>query len=145
LFWRQGQGEPLRLVASAFAGPDPALPLREWQVAVLLGALSPVVQQALLDWLLAPTDLNCWPPPATFAQRRLPFHADELHGKSFADRCTLLYEELKAIRQTLDFPPQGLSVLTQNDLFIAHAIRLRQLEGCLRPAAAARAIKKLIA
>jgi hypothetical protein len=36
-------------------------------------------------------------------------------------------------------------VLTQNDLFIAHAIRLRQLEGCLRPAAAARAIKKLIA
>jgi hypothetical protein len=128
----------------AQAGPDPSLTLREWEVAVILCSLSVEVQKALVDWLLAPRDLNCWPPPATFERRCLPFQEGELHGKARADRCALLYEELKAIRQTLDFPPGVLSGLTRNGLLVAHGIRLRQLERWLWPVGAAREIKKVI-
>jgi hypothetical protein len=57
----------------------------------------------------------------------------------------LLREELQALRQTLDFPPEALSGLTRNGLLTVHGIRLRQLEGWLWPSGAAWQIRRLIA
>jgi len=117
---------------------------RKWEVDALLSSLSPDVRAALSAWLLAPTDLNRWPPPARFSARRLPF-SPALGRQSAATSCELLYEELRAMRQTLDFPPEAMSGLTRNGLLTVHAIRLRQLEGWLWPFFAARAIKQMIA
>jgi len=114
-------------------------------VDALLSSLSPLVRAALAAWLLAPTDLNRWPPPDTFSHRRLPFAWEELSGQHRSTWCDLLLKELRAIRQTLDFPPEALSGLTRNGLLTVHAMRLRQLEGWLWPAGAARAIKQMIA
>jgi len=118
---------------------------RQWEVDALLSSLSPLVRDALSEWLLAPTDLNRWPPPATFQHRRWPFTWGEMSGKTRSTWCNLLHKELRAIRQTLDFPPEAMSGLTRNGLLTVHAIRLRQLEGWLWPFFAAREIKKLIA
>ena len=94
----------------------------------MLWPLSGEVQEALRDWLLRPTDLLGWPRPETFQQRRSGFGASELSVKSLDTWRRLLYNELRAIRQTLDFPPGALSGLTRNGLLAAHALRLRQLE-----------------
>jgi hypothetical protein len=130
---------------AALAGPHPALTLREWQVGVLLSRLSPVVRAALCAWLLAPTDLNRWPPPEHFHHQRLPIRPEEQRGQPRSTACHLLYQELKVIRQTLDMPPQVLSVMTHNGLLAVHAIRLQQLERWLWPPDAARQIHRLIA
>jgi hypothetical protein len=57
----------------------------------------------------------------------------------------MVEKELRAIRQTLDLPPDALSGLTRNGLLTVHAIRLRQLEHWLWPFYTAREIKRLIA
>jgi hypothetical protein len=121
----------------------PTFPLRQWQVAVVLCTLSRPVREALRSWLLAPTDLNRWPPPAKFTARRTPLLGEEITDLATASR--LLNEELRVLRQTLDFPPEAISVLAQNGLLIVHAMRLRMLEGWLWPERAAWMIARLIA
>ncbi len=117
---------------------------RVWEVQALLCTLDPTVREALSAWLIAPTDPQRWPPPDTFERRRRPLRADEMDGqRPTASR--LLCKELRAIRQTLDLPPEAASRLTRNGLLIVHAIRLRQLERWLWPFYAAREIKRLIA
>ena len=93
-----------------------------------------------------PTDLRRWQPPARFSSQRQPINPDDLDQDDWlASICKLLRDELNAIRQTLDFPPEAMSGLTRNGLLTMHAIRLRQLEGWLWPRLAAWEIKKLIA
>ena len=115
---------------------------RAWEVDALLSPLSPLVRDALRLWLLLPTDLRRWPYPDTFLEQRLPIDARD---QSRPTACTLLREELRAIRQTLDLPPDALSGLTRNGLLAAHGARLRQVEGWLWPFYAAREITHLIA
>ena len=119
--------------------------LRAWEVDVVLSPLSPVVRDALRPWLLAPTDPRRWPPPDTFEERRWPIDASEADNQSRPTACTRLYEELRALRQTLDLPPDALSGLTRNGLLAAHGLRLRQIERWLWPFYAAREIKRLTA
>ena len=122
---------------------DRAFARRVWEVQALLCTLDPAVREALTAWLIAPTDPQRWPPPETFERRRWPLRPDEIDGqRPTASR--LLRKELRAIRQTLDLPPEAASRLTRNGLLIAHAIRLRQLERWLWPLYAAREIKRLI-
>ncbi len=79
----------------------------------------------------------------------LPFRRSSSTLSAFARRAweveALLREELRAIRQTLDMPPEALSGLTRNGLLAAHGLRLRQLERWLWPFYTAREIKRLIA
>lgn len=118
---------------------------RKWEVAALLSSLSPLVRDALNEWLLAPTDLNRWPPPATFQHQRSPLSWEETRDQPPSTACRLLCDELKVIRQTLDFPPEAMSGLTRNGLLTVHGVRLRQLERWLWPVSVAWEIKKLIA
>ena len=103
------------------------------------------MRDALRRWLLLPTDLRRWPPPETFSEQRLPISPAEADDQTRSTARTLLREELRAIRQTLDLPPHALSGLTRNGLLAAHGLRLRQLEGWLWPFYAAREITRLIA
>jgi hypothetical protein len=121
----------------------PSSALRQWQVDVILSTLSQPVREALRVWLLAPTDLWRWPPPAKFTARRDPLHREAITDLKTAS--DLLYAELRVLRQTLDFPPEAISVLAHNGLLITHAMRLRQLEGWLRPQRAAWMIRQMIA
>ncbi len=123
---------------------EPSAKQRAWEVAALLSSLSPEVREALSAWLLAPTDYNRWPPPPVFRKMREPLSWREKQGASKGKGLALLFEELRAMRQTLDFPPQALSGLTRNGLLTVHGIRLRQLEGWLCPREAARAIREMI-
>jgi hypothetical protein len=82
-------------------------------------------------------------PPETFSERREPLRREEYWDQPPDTACELLYNELRAIRQTLDLPPEALSGLTRNGLLTAHAIRLRQLEWRLWPRGAARAIRAM--
>ncbi|HLW03844.1 MAG TPA: hypothetical protein VKT82_34675 [Ktedonobacterales bacterium] len=118
---------------------------RAWEVDALLSPLSPVVRDLLRPWLLAPTDLRRWPPPDTFEAQRWPISPEEADDQSRPTASTLLREELRAIRQTLDLPSNTLSGLTRNGLLAAHGVRLRQLERWLWPFYAAREIKRMIA
>ena len=122
----------------------PSAKQRAWEVAALLSSLSPEVREALFLWLLTPTDYNRWPPPV-FQKYRQPLSWREKRGASKGKGIALLFEELRATRQTLDFPPQALSGLTRNGLLTVHGIRLRQLERWLHPREAARAIREMIA
>jgi hypothetical protein len=117
---------------------------RRWEVAALLSSLSPEVRAVLEGWLLAPTDYNRWPPPV-FQKYRQPLSWREKRGVSRGKVIALLYEEVRAVRQTLDFPPQGLSGLTRNGLLVVHGIRLRQLQTWLHPREAARVLREMIA
>ena len=118
---------------------------RAWEVDAVLSPLSPQVRDLLRPWLLLPTDPKRWPPPETFEERRWPIDTQEADDQSRPTACKLLHEELRAIRQTLDLPPDALSGLTRNGLLAAHGLRLRQLERWLWPFYAAREIKRLIA
>ena len=118
---------------------------RAWQVEVVLCTLSPQVRALLRPWLFAPTDPRRWPPPDTFAERRFPLSPEETADSSRPAACTLLREELRAIRQTLDLPPQAISGLTRSGLLAAHGRRLRELEQWLWPFYAAREVKRMIA
>jgi hypothetical protein len=123
--------------------PEAAPEQRKWMVEALLSTLSPQVHDALHDWLLQPTDPLRWPPPETFSARREPLRPEEYWDQPPATACDLLYNELRAIRQTLDLPPEALSGLTRNGLLTVHAIRLRQLEWRLWPGLAARKIREM--
>ncbi|HLW02479.1 MAG TPA: hypothetical protein VKT82_27755 [Ktedonobacterales bacterium] len=122
----------------------PSLARRAWEVDALLSPLSPVVRDLLRPWLLAPTDPRRWPPPETFEARRWPISPEEADDQSRPTASTLLREELRAVRQTLDLPSNTLSGLTRNGLLAAHGLRLRQLERWLWPFYAAREIKRMI-
>ena len=100
---------------------------RAWEVEVVLSPLSPVVRDVLRPWLLLPTDLRRWPPPETFEPRRLPISHQEANDQTRPTASKLLRDELRAIRQTLDLPPETLSGLTRNGLLAAHGALLRQL------------------
>jgi hypothetical protein len=141
---------PFRRIPPARPGEDarrspPSPAQRQWMVRALLSTLSPQVRQALYAWLLAPTDPRRWPPPATFSARRLPLRRAEYWDQPPAVASWLLFQELRAIRQTLDLPVEAISGLTRNGLLVAHAIRLRQLEWRLWPRLTARQIKRMIA
>lgn len=58
-FRRVSSGDEGAPVCS-FASPRQRL----WEVQVLLCTLSPAVQKALFAWLLLPTNLRRWQPPA---------------------------------------------------------------------------------
>ncbi len=126
------------------AGPIEGYTLRECHVLFMLCTLPACVRDALLDWLLDPTDLRRWPPPTSFSSRRAPFTESEIQGKTRDEYCQLLLDELKIIRQTLDFPDQAISGLKRYGLLVAHGIRLRQLAWAMWPRVAAREIKRLI-
>lgn len=118
---------------------------RAWEVDVMLSPLSPVVREALRPWLLAPTDQRRWPPLETFEVGRWAISQEEASDQARPTASKLLREELRAMRQTLDLPPNEVSGLTRNRLLVAHGIRLRQLEQWLWPFYAAREIKRMIA
>jgi hypothetical protein len=119
---------------------------RLWEVQALLCTLSPEVREALFFWLLAPTDLHHWQPPAKFERQRQPIGPADLDQDDLlGSLCKLRRGELNAIRQTLDFPPEAMSGLTRNGLLTMHAIRLRQVERWLWPRLTARTIRQMIA
>ena len=138
-FRRSNQGDQGAPVCSASSPMQ-----RLWEVQVLLCSLSPEVREAHFMWLLAPTDLRRWPPPANFSHQRSAIGPDEVDDEPLVSACKLLRKELNAIRQTLDFPPQALSGLTRNGLLAVHGIRLLQLERWLWPICAVREINRLI-
>jgi hypothetical protein len=137
---RRAQGADGAPICS-FTSPEQRL----WEVQTVLCTLSPELREALLLWLFNPTDLRRWPPLASFNHQRLPIGPQEMKGELLSTGCKLLREELQAIRQTLDFPPEAMSGLTRNGLLTVHGIRLRQLERWLWPICAVREIKRLIA
>jgi hypothetical protein len=114
-------------------------------VRAVLSLLSPEVGEALYTWLLAPTDPQRWPPPETFSARRFPLRREDYWDQPPAVASRLVRDELRALRHTLDLPPEAISGLARNGLLIAHAMRLRQLEWRLWPRFAARQIRRLIA
>jgi len=134
--------EPSPWNPSELSGPCPDLTLREWEVAVILCSLPIEVEQALLDWLIEPTDHRRWPWPDTFQSHRQPFVADEL-GQPFDAACDLLWKEMKAIRQTLDFPFEVLHGITRDLLLMAHGTRLRQLTWAMGKRNALREIERM--
>jgi hypothetical protein len=136
---------PFRRSPRSPEGKDSAFAQRKWMVEALLSTLSWQVYDALYGWLLEPTDLTRWPPPETFSARREPLLPEEYWDQSADTACELLFKELRAIRQTLDLPPEALSGLTRNGLLTVHAIRLRQLEWRLWPGFTARKIREMIA
>lgn len=121
------------------SGPCPDLTLREWEVAVILCSLPIEVEQALLDWLIAPTDHRRWPWPDSFPGHRPPFAEGELR-KPVDTLCDLFWKEVKAVRQTLDFPFELLHGITRDLLLAAHGTRLRQL---IRALGKRRALKEI--
>lgn len=145
---RQPFIRPLRRCSwlpTEWAGPIEGYTLRECHVAFLLSGLPASVRGILLDWLLDPTDLHRWPPPDSFASRRAPFAASDLLDKTIEDYCKLARDELAAIRQTLDFPPEILSGLTRYGLLVAHGARLRQLIEAMQPPLAEQEMQQMIA
>ena len=128
-----------------WAGPLEGLTLRECYVTFLLCTLPAVIGAVLLDWLLDPTDLYRWPPPSRFFFRRFPLAESEVKGKTRDEYCTLLRDELSAIRQTLDFPPQALSGIIRYGLLVVHGIRLRQIVWEMSPRVAEVEIEQIIA
>ncbi len=136
---------PFRRSSRSAQGVAASLARRAWEVEALLSPLSPIVRDALRPWLLAPTNPRRWPPPETFEPRRWAISPEEAADHSRPTACKLLRDELRAIRQTLDMPPEALSGLTRNGLLAAHGLRLRQLERWLWPFYAAREIKRMIA
>ena len=106
--------------------PLPGLTLREWEVAVILCSQCPPIAEALRDWLEAPTDRQRWPAPDHFPAARAPFANSEL-SQPAEPLPELFYKEIKAIRQTLDFPIEAFCGPSRNALLGAHGQRLRWL------------------
>ncbi|HEY7355862.1 MAG TPA: hypothetical protein VH590_05320 [Ktedonobacterales bacterium] len=109
-----------------YEAPLPGLTLREWEVAVILCSQHEAVADALRDWLEAPTDHQRWPQAHSFPAQRALFEAGEL-SKPIETRLELFYEEIKAVRQTLDFPIEVFCGISRNVLLAAHGQRLRWL------------------
>ena len=106
--------------------PLPGLTLREWEVSVILCSQREAVADALREWLEAPTDRQRWPEAHSFPSARAPFEAGEL-AQPEAALPTLFYDEIKAMRQTLDFPIEIFCGISRNALLAAHGQRLRAL------------------
>ena len=136
---------PFRRSSRSALGGRSSSARRAWEVDALLSPLSPLVRDLLRPWLLLPTDPHRWPPPETFSERRFSISQEEADDQTRPTASKLLREELRAIRQTLDLPPDALSGLTRNGLLAAHGLRLRQLEGWFWPFYAAREIRRMIA
>ena len=100
--------------------------LREWEVAVILCSQAEAIDQTLRDWLEAPTDHQRWPWPSNFSSRRGAFVLGEL-GQPEGVLLDLFGEEIKAIRQTLDFPIEAFCGINRNVLLAMHGQRLRWL------------------
>ncbi|HEY7357241.1 MAG TPA: hypothetical protein VH590_12270 [Ktedonobacterales bacterium] len=135
----------------ALEGPCKGLTLREWEVGVILCSLPPAIRQALLAWLVAPTD-GRWPAPSaagacgcrapalsasprapapeSFSRQRAAFAPGELR-QPVRPLPTLLFDEVKAIRQTLDMSLDALDGITREMLLVAHGTRLRQVSAAL--------------
>ncbi len=109
-----------------YEAPVKGLTLREWEVAVILSAQKRLIADGLRDWLEAPTDRQRWPAPTSFPAARAPFSEEEVAQpeKPLPD---LLYDEIKAIRQTLDFPIEVFCGISRNALLAMHGARLRAL------------------
>ena len=111
------------------AGPMPGLTLREWEVRVILCSLPPSGQQALLAWLVAPTE-TFWPQPEGFSPQRLPFTASEV-GQPAQPLPALFLAEIKAMRQTQDTSLKALHGISRDLLLVVHGTRLRQITAAL--------------
>lgn len=128
-----------------WAGPLEGLTLRECHVTFLLCTLPESIRAVLLYWLIDPTDLVRWQPPSRFHFRRFPLAESEVQGKTRNEYCKLIRDELSAIRQTLDFPPQALSGIIRYGLLVVHDIRLRQVVWEMSPRAAEAEIEQMVA
>ncbi len=120
---------PLAGNPQSLQGPIPGKTLREWEVSVILCSLPPVIRQALARWLIAPTDPR-WPRPDEFSRHLLPFTERDLR-QPIKPLPTLFFDEIKAIRQTLDMPLDTLHGITRDLLLVTHGTRLRQLVAAL--------------
>ncbi|HEY7358917.1 MAG TPA: hypothetical protein VH590_20680 [Ktedonobacterales bacterium] len=106
--------------------PLPGLTLREWEVSVILCSQRDAVAEALRDWLEAPTDRQRWPAPSSFSSQRALLTDGEV-AQPIETRLELFYQEIVAIRQTLDFPIEAFCGINRNVLLAAHGQRLRLL------------------
>jgi hypothetical protein len=106
--------------------PLPGLTLREWEVAVILCSQRTQIADALRDWLEAPTDRQRWPAPSSFSSQRALLEVGEV-AQPEATLPNLFYEEIKAMRQTLDFPIEAFCGINRDVLLAAHGQRLRVL------------------
>ncbi|HEY7355597.1 MAG TPA: hypothetical protein VH590_03990, partial [Ktedonobacterales bacterium] len=113
-----------------YEAPLPGLTLREWEVSVILCSQRDAVADALREWLEAPTDHQRWPEAHSFPEARAPFAEGELK-KPVETQLDLFYNEIKAIRQTLDFPIEVFCGISRNVLLAAHGQRLRWLVRAL--------------
>ncbi len=68
-----------------------------------------------------------------------------MQGKARGEYCELLRDELSAIRQTLDFPPQALSGIIRYGLLVVHGIRMRQIVWEMSPREAEAEIEQMLA
>ena len=108
------------------AGPLAGASLREWEVAVILCSQVREIEAALRDWLEGPTDHQRWPWPARLDSQRPRFLVGEL-AKPLDTLLDLFYEEIKAIRQTLDMPFAAFGGINRDVLLAMHGQRLRWL------------------
>jgi hypothetical protein len=109
-----------------YEAPLPGLTLREWEVSVILCSQRDAVAEALRDWLEAPTDHQRWPEAHSFPEARALFEAGEI-AQPIETQLGLFYDEIKAMRQTLDFPIEIFCGISRNVLLAAHGQRLRML------------------
>jgi hypothetical protein len=130
--------DPTEVVA-----PFKEMSLREWEVAVILCSQHQEIEEALRDWLEAPTDHRRWPDPDRMVFQR-PLFTSEQAGQSLASLLTQLHDEIKAIRQTLDFPIEAFCGITRNVLLAMHGQRLRWLVRLLGIKQALAEIKRLL-
>ena len=107
-------------------GPLKDISLREWEIAVILSAQHQQIEAALRRWLEAPADHQRWPWPTNFPRQRALFAVGEL-SKPADTLLELFYDEIKVIRQTLDYPIEVYSGINRNALLAAHGQRLRWL------------------
>ena len=113
-----------------YEAPLKGLTLREWEVSVILCSQREAVAEALRDWLEAPTDRQRWPAPSSFSSSRALLTDGEAAQPSEA-LPDLFYDEIKAMRQTLDFPIEVFCGISRNALLAAHGQRLRALVRAL--------------
>jgi hypothetical protein len=107
-------------------GPLKDISLREWEIAVILAPQQQEIDRALRRWLEAPTDHQRWPWANSFPHQRPLFAVGELR-KPADTLLDLFYDEIKTIRETLDFPIEVFSGINRNALLAAHGQRLRWL------------------
>ncbi len=112
--------------SSEWEGPLKDISLREWEVAVILCSQHAQIDAALRQWLEAPTDHRRWPWASSFPRQRALFEVGEL-AQSVETLLDLFHEEIKTIRETLDFPIEVFSGINRNALLAAHGQRLRWL------------------